>query len=126
MKTILPQPFKLVGYALPILFLAIIAVLKFASPELLTPFKGRSEVFFSVLNVGLLTVILSHDKFEDERTQKSRLDAITFAFLFGTFHVLFHSLGIWTSAEVANSSYVMGLMLGVYLISFEMKKRFGI
>ena len=124
MKRQLPRPFKFVGYALPVVFFGVMLILRAVDASIIAPLKDKPQYFFATICFGLLIVILSRDKIEDERTNQIRLNCFTLAFLFGLIQVITNNFGFMEQDNLYLSSYVMAMMEGMFLLSFEVQKRF--
>lgn len=124
MKRQLPRAFKFVGYSIPILFIGLMFLLREVGSEYATSLKDNPGPFFASITFGLLIVILSRDKIEDERTNAIRLKCFQFAVVFGVVYVILNSFGLFEDPGLYSSSRVMATVALVYIISFESHKRF--
>ncbi len=124
----LANNWKTIGATICLLTLLTLIGIKFIDTE---PSWLR-DVLKRVLLVGLLIVVLSKEKVEDEMLQSLRAKAFTLAFIFGVLYSLVQPLAdyvvhnyIYEASKENTFSYfqVLSFMLLVQIMFFEVLKR---
>lgn len=123
MKIFLPNAFKYVGLAILALLIIGLVTIKLSDPSLLKENELLRDGTLGVMSIGLLVIILSKDKIEDERVVQLRFQAFMLAFLFGVLFTLGYSFHLHEGAELAsNGAWLILLMQGIYLSRFNILK----
>ncbi len=123
MKTLLPRSFKIVGYLIPLLVIAVLIIIKFIDPTITKGNDAAKNISLTLLAIGLLIVILSKDKNEDERIDRLRMKAISWAFIFGIMYTLLGTIFPMENDLTQKSSGLIFFVEASYLVYFEILKR---
>lgn len=124
---LLPSKFKFIGIAL-ILGVIIFAILyKFVLATNTTATSGSFKIFMTNgIILGLLMLVCSRDKEEDEMTIAIRLQAMSWSFLWGALYIIimpFIDMLFQDPIKQLSAQQLVMSMLFVYLIMYYTKKR---
>lgn len=123
MKTLLPRHFKFVGYLIPVIVIAVLIMIKFIDPAITKGNEAAKNLSLTILAIGLLVVILSRDKTEDERIDQLRMKAVSWAFIFGIMYTLLGTIFPMENDLTQKSAGLILFIEASYLVYFEVLKR---
>ena len=106
MRHLLPKIYKRVGVLIAFLSLITLITIKLISHSILNEYKDVLQPFSqSLIIVGLLLIILSKEKTEDEFVDNCRLKAFAFAFLTSSINSIFCISGFNTSSNITSAVF---------------------
>ena len=123
----LPNYFKWVGCVISLIAIAFVVIIKTFATEFNPVAKDWiKSVDTSFFILGLLFVVLSKDKIEDERTYLLKLEAMRFAFMAAALSVIIIPLtNLIFDGSIINiqSQELITSMLFVYIIYYRALKK---
>jgi len=121
-QKLLPHRFKLIGLMVVIVIIAGMVITKLTVPDFVNRNRDSLKpILKSILVAGLLIIILSKEKIEDEFINHCRLKSFTFAFICSAFAGI---LSVFDSEPLFDSSgfQVICTQLLGYLFYFSIIK----
>jgi len=121
-SNLLPNSFKLVGISTFLLAFIIPIIIGFVYKQSWDDTETRRQTAQAIMLVGLLTLILSKEKIEDEFVNACRLKAFKVAFIAGIIYFLQDAFGTYSGKLINSSFYLLMMQIGVYCIIFYILK----
>ncbi len=119
---LLPRKFKIVGLVVILLSIVAMVIFKTTMPHLL---KDGKVFLLNGLILGLLIIVLSKDKVEDEMLVAMRLRGMAASFIGGVVLVFispFIDILLQEPVQTMPAQQVVMFMLFTYLISYYLEK----
>ena len=121
---LLPVKFKLIGIIVAIAAFAIPIILGIVNPEPWENTHMRRLIAQSIILLGLLFIILSRERTEDEFIAHCRVRAAASAFVFGIVYYIITSLMAFKNVESVYSAFRVLICEGMfYLLMFHLLLR---
>ena len=124
MKTyLLPVSFKAIGLTIFALAYIVPIMMGVFDQKPWTETEFRRDLAQAIMLVGLLIVILSREKIEDEFISSCRLRAFSVAFIAGIIYYLLDAFGSSFSGDLVYSAfYLLIYQIGIYCFTFYFTK----
>jgi hypothetical protein len=124
---LLPNYFRWIGLIITLLPILFLIIARSLNNELFQAHKETIKIFsINVFILGLLFIVLTKDKIEDEMTMLLRLRAMAFIFIVAVIYVITQPLidWIWNDTfSILNSRHLVVIMLISYIIYFFILKK---
>lgn len=123
MNTILiPRQYKWIGLAVFLLSFVGLIVIGMLYPETWEQSEPRRKIASVLMLIGLLLLVLSKERVEDEFINDCRLRAFRTAFLAGIIYFILDSADLLQGAVIKSSFGLLIFEIGIYLIMFYISK----
>ncbi len=117
---LLPVKFKLIGIIVAIAAFVILIIFGMVNPEPWENTHLRRLIAQTIILLGLLFIVLSREKIEDEFIGHCRAKAAVAAFIFGIVFYIITSFMAFKNIETVNSAFRVLISEGMfYLIMFH-------
>ena len=121
-SNLLPNSFKFLGVTIFALAFLIPIAMGLLNPQPWDDTENRRQIAQAIMLVGLLILILSKEKIEDEFINSCRLKAFKVAFIAGIIYFLQDAFGTYNGNLLNSSFYLLVMQIGVYCIIFYVLK----
>ena len=121
-SNLLPNSFKFLGVTIFALAFLIPIAMGVLNPQPWDDTENRRQITQAIMLVGLLILILSKEKIEDEFINSCRLKAFKVAFIAGIIYFLQDAFGTYNGSLLNSSFYLLIMQIGVYCIIFYVLK----
>ena len=121
-SNLLPNSFKFLGVTIFALAFLIPIAMGLLNPQPWDDTENRRQIAQAIMLVGLLILILSKEKIEDEFINSCRLKAFKVAFIAGIIYFLQDAFGTYNGSLLNSSFYLLIMQIGVYCIIFYVLK----
>ena len=121
-SNLLPNSFKFLGVTIFALAFLIPIAMGLLNPQPWDDTENRRQIAQAIMLVGLLILILSKEKIEDEFINSCRLKAFKVAFIAGIIYFLQDAFGTYNGNLLNSSFYLLVMQIGVYCIVFYVLK----
>ena len=121
-SNLLPNSFKFLGVSIFALAFLIPIGMGLLNPQPWDDTENRRQIAQAIMLVGLLILILSKEKIEDEFINSCRLKAFKVAFIAGIIYFLQDAFGTYNGSLLNSSFYLLVMQIGVYRIIFYVLK----
>ena len=121
-SNLLPNSFKFLGVTIFALAFLIPIAMGLLNPQPWDDTENRRQIAQAIMLVGLLILILSKEKIEDEFINSCRLKAFKVAFIAGIIYFLQDAFGTYNGSLLNSSFYLLVMQIGVYCIIFYVLK----
>ena len=121
-SNLLPNSFKFLGVTIFALAFLIPIAMGLLNPQPWDDTENRRQIAQAIMLVGLLILILSKEKIEDEFINSCRLKAFKVAFIAGIIYFLQDVFGTYNGSLLNSSFYLLIMQIGVYCIIFYVLK----
>ena len=121
-SNLLPNSFKFLGVSIFALAFLIPIAMGLLNPQPWDDTENRRQIAQAIMLVGLLILILSKEKIEDEFINSCRLKAFKVAFIAGIIYFLQDAFSTYNGNLLNSSFYLLVMQIGVYCIVFYVLK----
>ena len=121
-SNLLPNSFKFLGVTIFALAFLIPIAMGLLNPQPWDDTENRRQIAQAIMLVGLLILILSKERIEDEFINSCRLKAFKVAFIAGIIYFLQDAFGTYNGSLLNSSFYLLVMQIGVYCIIFYVLK----
>ena len=121
-SNLLPNSFKFLGVSIFALAFLIPIAMGLLNPQPWDDTENRRQIAQAIMLFGLLILILSKEKIEDEFVNSCRLKAFKVVFIAGIIYFLQDAFGTYNGNLLNSSFYLLVMQIGVYCIVFYVLK----
>jgi hypothetical protein len=121
-SNLLPNFYKTVGLCVFSLAFVVPIIMGMLHQQSWEQTEGRRQIANAVMLIGLLVLILSKEKTEDEFINHCRLTAFRAAFITGIIYFLQDAFGTFNGNLVHSSFGLLIMEIGVYMVIFYISK----
>ena len=132
---LLPNKYKVIGWVIFLLFITLgifcmlidfkiqgFQIYNFVGGSFFGDYNLTNEFAVFGITIGLLIIVFTKEKIEDEFINACRLKAFKVAFVSGIIYYLQDAFGTYSGALINSSFYLLMMQIGVYCIIFYILK----